>query len=539
VTTLEAPAPSRPAEGSRVSGLSTWRYLDASILGLIVVSVTAVNLVWTALDSHRLYWDFARHLGDSLVYKDAFPLLHPLRFLDVYERYPPLTYLVTDVFYGVFGTAIWVAILSNSVFLAILVFATYGIGKTLWSRRVGLLSALVVVTSPLFVGQLKWYMLDAPLAAMVALALYFLIGSDSFADRRSSLLLGVACGLGMLTKWSFPFFVLLPVIVAVAAGAVGARRERSAARLLNMGGAGLLALALTAVWYAPNSSAFKNDIEVTSSIPRDWLDVPPVKSLSSALWYFWDLVNNQLYLVPFLFLVAGIVFVFLKDESAEKNAPLLLSVVGSYIYLSLLVVKDFRYTMPMVPAIAVLATHWLEYLRPKVARWLTGGLVAYSVLAFLVISFGTSLLPNTIRIPLEAHSYTSDLVARALPEPLRVTGVVIFDQHSYFVGAPSHDQWHQEDAFKEMAARGNGAFAYSGPPTASGCVELPVCDQIWFQTWGLRYYGLRYHRAYSVPEAARFLITRGTQAPGATRGFLLVKEWPLRYTSPLRLYERP
>jgi 4-amino-4-deoxy-L-arabinose transferase-like glycosyltransferase len=538
MTTLEAPTPSRSAEASRVAGLTTWRYVDASILGLIVVSITAVNLVWTARDSHRLYWDFARHLGDSLVYKDAFPLLHPLRFIEVYVRYPPLTYVVTDVFYSVFGTAIWVAVLSNGVFLSILVFSTYGIGKTLWSRRVGLLSALLVVTSPLFVGQLKWYMLDAPLSAMVALALYYLIRSDSFADRGSSLILGVACGLGILTKWSFPFFLLLPVIVAVVAGAARARRERSSTSLLNMGAAGLVALALTAVWYVPNYSAFRNDIDVTTSVPRGWLDLPPVNSLSSALWYFWDLVNNQLYLIPFLFLLAGIGFLFFKDESADKNAPLLLSVVGSYIYLSLLVVKDFRYAMPMMPALAVLATHWLDYLKPAARRWLTGGLVAYSIATFIVISFGTGLLPNTIKIPLATRSYTSDLVTRALPEPLRVTGIVVFDQHSYFVGAPSHDQWHQEDAFKEMAALGTGGFAYSGPPTTSGCVELPACDQIWFQTWGLRYYGLRYHRAYTAPEVARFLITRGPQPPGVTRGFVLIKKWPLRYTSPLSLYER-
>ena len=105
-------------------------------------------------------------------------------------------YWVTDVFYAVLGTGRGIAILSNVVFLAILVFSTYGIGKALWSSRVGLLAALFAVTAPMFVSQFKEYMLDAPLAAMVAAALYFLIRCGSFSDRRFSLWFGVACGGG-------------------------------------------------------------------------------------------------------------------------------------------------------------------------------------------------------------------------------------------------------------------------------------------------------------------------------------------------------
>jgi len=52
----------------------------------------------------------------------------------------------------------------------------------------------------------KWYMLDPPLTAMAALALYLLIRSESFSDRRFSLLFGLVCGVGTLTKerWQLP-----------------------------------------------------------------------------------------------------------------------------------------------------------------------------------------------------------------------------------------------------------------------------------------------------------------------------------------------
>ncbi len=107
--------------------------------------------------------DHARHLGDSLFYKETFTLADPIQYLEGYVYYPPFMYWVTDVFYAVLGTDFWVAIFSNVVFIAILVFSTYGIGKTLWNPRVGLLAALFTVTTPLFVSQFKEYMLDAPL----------------------------------------------------------------------------------------------------------------------------------------------------------------------------------------------------------------------------------------------------------------------------------------------------------------------------------------------------------------------------------------
>ena len=172
------------------------RHPHALALGLMVLSLTAINLLWVAIDSGRVHWDFARHLGNSLFYKDTFTLSDPIQYLEGYVAYPPFMYWVTDAFYAVLGTDLWVAILSNSVFIAILVFATFGIGKTLWGPRVGFLAALFAVTSPLFVTQLRQYMLDAPLAALVALSLYLLIRSDYFSDRRYSLLLGGACGCG-------------------------------------------------------------------------------------------------------------------------------------------------------------------------------------------------------------------------------------------------------------------------------------------------------------------------------------------------------
>src|SRR5262249_15042763 len=157
------------------------------------------------------HWDMGHHLFDSLVYEHL-SLAHPLRLLETYTYYPPFVYWTTDVFYALLGSdALWVAELSNTVFVAILVFSTYGLGSRLWGRRVGTLAAVFVVTTPMLVTAFKEYMLDAPLTAMVALALYLLVAGDRFAGRGHALALGAACGFGLLTKWTFAVVLALPL----------------------------------------------------------------------------------------------------------------------------------------------------------------------------------------------------------------------------------------------------------------------------------------------------------------------------------------
>jgi hypothetical protein len=216
---------------------------------------------------------------------------------------------------------------------------------------------------------------------------------------------------------------------------------------------------------------------------------------------------------------------FRRDESATRNLPLLLSLIGSYIALSAIELKDFRYTMPMIAPIAVIGVSWLEFLKPTVRRWLSGGLVAYAIAAFLVVSFGTSLLPEEVKVPIGAGSLTSDLSNYQPPESYRVTGIVIFAQSS----GPSDEEWHQEDPFKEMSARGeNPTFWFTEPR-----------ETTWFTSWGIRYYAFRYHATWvGLPQDAQFLIIRGPVPEGVTDGFVQIKQYNLPYEGPLRLYQR-
>ena len=304
----------------------------------------------------------AFHLDNSLFYLHRASGGDLVSFLGAYRYYPPLTYWVTDLFYAGLGTeAIWVAVLSNIVWLAVLAFATYGIGRELWSDAVGWLSVVFVLTAPMIVSASKEYMLDMPLTAAAALALYLLIRADGFSSHRYSMLLGVTVGCGLLVKWTFPLVLLLPVLYAVAEVLSEAHLRHDFERLQNALTAAALTCLIAGTWYIHHFRALTGVGLYLNSREGIQAGNPPVATLASASWYFWKLLDPQLYLVPTVMLVIGVAFCFLRREFAARNLYPILMAVGTYLMFTVLPTKDTRFTLPMLPALAVIASSWISF----------------------------------------------------------------------------------------------------------------------------------------------------------------------------------
>jgi 4-amino-4-deoxy-L-arabinose transferase-like glycosyltransferase len=485
------------------------------LLGALTLFIGALNVLWRTLESRPPHWDMGHHLANSIVYLHGFSFAHPVHFLDAYLFYPPFVYWVTDVFYATFGSeAMWVAVLSNIVWLAVLVFATYGIGRRLWNSRVGWLSVVFVVTAPMIVSSSKEYMLDLPLTAVAALSLYLLMRADGFTNRRYSLLFGIWCGCGLLVKWTLPLVLALPVVHATATALTHARVRRRFRPLLNLAGAAALTFAVAGTWYVHNFRQVVGASLYYSGPEGVMRGNPPVATLESALWYLWNLLDTQLYLIPFLFVLAGILFCFRKRELAARNVYPILMVVGTYATFTLLRHKDPRYTLPMLPALAIVATSWLEYLSQRARVWGATVLVAYGAIAFLAISFGTSLLPKSI---------TFDAPSTSFGPPV----VTLFGQHGYIIGPPTHENWHQDDPFRTIASfpQAERSFAYEGP------------DTVWFNKHGLSYYAQMYRVKWVEIGRGRFLLDRG-EGHATPRGYARLERWRLPDGGTLALYSR-
>jgi hypothetical protein len=144
--------------------------------------------------------------------------------------------------------------------MAIVLAATYGLGRRWGGRRQGMVGVALLATFPMFYSMSRYFYLEFALTAMVALTVYLLLAADGFQKPWVSLLFGVCLGLGLLTKRTFALFVAGPVIaIILSSGLLPAawRRLKQRPRLnwrnLLFSSAGGLALA--ALWYFPNREA--------------------------------------------------------------------------------------------------------------------------------------------------------------------------------------------------------------------------------------------------------------------------------------------
>jgi 4-amino-4-deoxy-L-arabinose transferase-like glycosyltransferase len=159
--------------------------------------------------------------------------------------------------YWAFGTSPDVATMVNVVYWLILLASIYGLGCHLGGPRLGAWGAILTALVPMLYAMSRSFYIEFSLTALVALALYFLVASQGFQRREMALAFGVALGLGMLTKRTYPLFLAGPVLIAILHSRVlrsmwnrlrGGLRISLPDLLIAVG----IGLSLTALWYLPN-----------------------------------------------------------------------------------------------------------------------------------------------------------------------------------------------------------------------------------------------------------------------------------------------
>ncbi len=430
----------------------------------------------------------ARHLWTSLQYFNNWSNHSINALLNQYFYYPPLIYWVSIPVYLIFGASVSSAVLVSNLFLPILVFSTYGIGRRLWGRLVGLSSAIVVMSYPIVTSQFKEYQLDAPLMAMVALAVLALILAREFSIKWMSMAFGVVFGLGMLTKWTFIVAIAAPLAMALIIMSLRVYKTRNYRPLQYVFVAGLIAYTIASIWYLPNQVQLRIDMS-SNGVAQALAEGDPIPgSFNAYSWYAATLLNVQVYLLPILLFFVGITQSIAHRKSFTINKYLWATLIGCYIGFSYLPNKDARYTMVLLPALAVLSVYWIHYLKNRIKLTAAMAIMLVSLLMYFTFSFGLPLAPKQI----------------SLNRP----NVTLFAQHGYIIGAPTNELWHQEEIFKSVAGK-SLSINYSGP------------ESIWFNNWGIAYYSNLYHVALvSDSRKADRVAIRSSSTVVAPDGFL-------------------
>ncbi len=376
--------------------------LNSSVifLALLILFHVICNLIIVVKDNAPLRWDGGDYFYRSLRYYDVLSRPTPDfldRFLAVSPYRPPLFLLTSVPLYAVFGRSPDVGVMTNLLFLVVLILSTYGIGKILQGVETGLMAALVVSMFPLLFGLSRSYWVDYALTAMVSLSMYLMLRTDCFKNRKYVYLFGLSAGLGMLTKWTYFIFLLGPFVYFLflpSADGEKALKERLKQGTLSI----LIGMAVAAFWYVPNGLDVGRKLlglafgargteatrfeQLGETIGPSGLFNP-----ASLLYYAGKMVNEQITLVYTLIFAGLTVFLFRKDRS--KILWILLWIAVPVLVFTLIKNKTERNTVPMLPAISLLIGLGVMTIDRRVLRRTMAALVCvWGVFYFCVSSYG-------------------------------------------------------------------------------------------------------------------------------------------------------
>lgn len=334
-------------------------------------------------------WDWAIHLTKSLEYSDLAREGRWLELRDVDDFYPPLSRLPAALAYPLFGRGDTVAVLANFAWFALLLTAVYALASRFGNGTLAGTTAVIFASFiPFLYDYTRFYALVIPTTAAAAAALWALARTDNFQRPSSSLAFGAVLGLALLVKWTVAVFVLPAAIWAALCPASSlSTRGR---RVIHFAAAGALAGALASPWYLRHLFRLIRATQHTAVEAVAQGD-PAVFTAASFTHY----LSAAVYQMGIFMFVAGLLAVAYCAVRRRRGwVTLLLWIIGSYVVLTLVRNKDYRFTAPMLPAFAVAFGVACADIRRRPLRYAFGGLAAAYVLAiFAVTSFGVGGLP--------------------------------------------------------------------------------------------------------------------------------------------------
>ena len=259
------------------------------------------------------------------------------------------------------------------------VLAVYSIGGRLWGRRAGLLAALTLAVMPLHAQHSHFLTVDVPATfwAMLSLLWAVRLATEDPKPLRAALWAGVFAGLAAATKYNLAL-AILPVVVAC----VLTRQPKALALGLP---AFVLAFLVACPGAVLESAIFLRDVRFEAVHVQDTND-PTFRDTGSGFVY--HVARNLDAGLGLPLLVLALVSVgYALYKHGRGDGLLAAFALPYYVLISLAAVRYARYTIPLLPVLALwvgrMAADWSRAatpLRRGLGQW-----AAASVLGLTLI----------------------------------------------------------------------------------------------------------------------------------------------------------
>ncbi len=392
------------------------------LLAVVFIVFIGLIIVWQANNKAYFNYDSLRHYLASVNIFDKYNDGLNEAFFSVNKyskKHSFLVYAINSLVYFLVGpTQNNSVMINSSIFIGILLFSLYNIGRLVKGYSLGVLSCVIVLLYPVVFNQAKVYMLDLPLLSVVTLSIYLLIKCDYFRSKKYSLLFMFSFFMGVLIKINFLCFIVVPLFFVIF--------ERIRKYKINpyfFLAAGFIVSGFLFLYFYISPVFLRKIIlwlfklkgsgVVVTWIPQELREVPfLVHKLRALFWYLWGFINWQANLLFFILFLAGM-WAFLKSNNLYKK------IIVSWIFFSYLLMSWFvyaidvdmevtgvRYSMPLLGGVSLITSYGLLSLKKRFLRKMSIGLVViFGVVNMILLSFPVFKESIKCRINLNQDKY--------------------------------------------------------------------------------------------------------------------------------------
>ncbi len=233
------------------------------------------------------------------------------------------------------------------------VYLVYALGKRAYGRKVGILAASFMAVMPIHVMHSKFLAVDVPATFFVTLALIFAFRIVDGRRWKDYLLAGVFVGLAAATKYNAGLVILSPIVAHFVSDTRKPSRRLLSLKLLS------IILATAVAFFAGTPGALMNSGKFASDFAYEVLHVRTGHGLvftDTGNGYIYHIAHSLYYGMglPLLILaVAGLIYALARRS--RSDLILLTFALVYYAVIGAAQVRFARYTIPMLPVLALLA----------------------------------------------------------------------------------------------------------------------------------------------------------------------------------------
>lgn len=349
---------------------------------LLILLHTIVNLWWINTNQSPLPWDPAAHTFIALDIKDAVSRFDFLGILNASNYYPIFVHSIAGVL-AFFLNIRWLQFTVTFFFIGLLVVIFLYVQKIYHDVKVAFWSSALFSFFPIVYDQSRWLMLDIPLSFFIVLALYFLDSSELFAKRSLTFAFFISVALAVLTKWSSVLYFIIPLLFLLPRLKIFLKKKKQNLSNIILGSLG--AVLIVSPWYILHAKSLFDLMGL--NIVGEKTD-PSIWTFENFVHYFRIFVNNQVTFV--VALLAIVSFFYIAKSKVKQKQFLLAMIVGNYLIFSLVGNKDPRYTIPILPFVAISIALFISLLQRTniwLGRLLIFGLAFYLFAYFFILNF--------------------------------------------------------------------------------------------------------------------------------------------------------